>query len=289
MEEQEKWVEVEVNPKTPEPPKDETPVETQEEPPPEEKYGSRAEKRIRQLVAKTKELEERASRAEALAQAKAQEAEKAAQQARGTEDSALSVYAQSLDSKLKTAEKRFQDAYEAADKEALLAAQHELIEAKLEMKALDTWKKGQAQQPQPQPQPQPEEPRARVAPATQSWMQKNPWFGKGDGKDTVATMAAVGISEELIAEGYDPNSEEFYEEVDKRLGDNLPRMRRQEPRNPVAGQARTPSRRIRLDEATVAASRKLGASLEDTARYAEAIKDAGEGYVTIDIKRGRRT
>lgn len=289
MEEQEKWVEVEVNPKTPEPPKDETPVETQEEPKAEEKFGSRAEKRIRQLVAKTKELEERASRAEAAAHAKAQEAERATKQARGTEDSALSVYAQSLDTKLKTAEKRFQDAYEAADKEALLAAQHELIEAKLEMKALDTWKKGQAQQPQPQPQPQPQAaPQVKVAPATQAWMQKNPWFGKGDGKDTVATMAAVGISEELIAEGYDPGSEEFYEEVDKRLGDNLPRLRR-EPRNPVAGQARTPSRRIRLDEATVAASRKLGASLEDTARYAEAIKDAGEGYVTIDVKRGRRT
>jgi hypothetical protein len=38
----------------------------------------------------------------------------------------------------------------------------------------------------------------------------------------------------------------------------------------------------------VKASARLGASLEDTARYMEKIQDAGDGYVNIDIKRGRK-
>lgn len=288
MEEQENWVEVDVNAETKAP---ETPAPVPEEAPkPKEEYGSRAEKRIRQLVSKAKELEERAQRAEALAAQREVEVRRTAEQARGTEDSALSVYAQSLDTKLKTAEKRFQDAYEAADKEALLQAQHELIEAKLELKALDTWKKSQDSRPQSQPQPQNQprpQPQLQVSPATQDWMNKNPWFGKGEGKDPVATMAAVGISEQLIAEGYDPSSAEFYEEVDRRIVDNIPRLRAQEPRNPVVAGSRTPLKRIRLDEGTVTTSKRLGVALEDAARYAEKISAAGDGYVTIDVKRRR--
>jgi hypothetical protein len=291
-EENQPWVEVDVKetppPESPEPPKEEVP-----EPKPAPEYGSRAEKRIRQLVARAKELEDRATRAEALAAQREAESRRVAEQAKGTENSAISVYAQSLDTKLKTAEKRFQDAYEAADKEALLQAQHELIEAKLELKALDSWNKSQnsrTQAPAPAPaqvQAPQAPPQLNVAPATQEWMAKNPWFGRGEGKDPIATMAAVGVSEQLIAEGYDPSSAEFYEEVDRRIVENIPRLRAQEPRNPVVAGSRTPTRRIRLDEATVATSKKLGVALEDAARYAEKIQAAGNDYVTIDVKRRR--
>lgn len=288
-EENQSWVEVDVKdtkpPEVPDPPKEESP-----EPKPAPEYGSRAEKRIRQLVARAKELEDRATRAEALAAQREAESRRVAEQAKGTENSALSVYAQSLDTKLKTAEKRFQDAYEAADKEALLQAQHELLDAKLELKALDSWSKAQnskAPAPVQAPTPARAPPQLNVAPATQEWMAKNPWFGRGEGKDPVATMAAVGVSEQLIAEGYDPASPEFYEEVDRRIVENIPRLRAQEPRNPVVAGSRTPTRRIRLDEATVATSKKLGVALEDAARYAEKIQAAGNDYVTIDVKRRR--
>lgn len=288
-EENQSWVEVDVKdtkpPEVPDPPKEESP-----EPKPAPEYGSRAEKRIRQLVARAKELEDRATRAEALAAQREAESRQVAEQAKGTENSALSVYAQSLDTKLKTAEKRFQDAYEAADKEALLQAQHELLDAKLELKALDSWSKAQnnkAPAPVQAPTPAQAPPQLNVAPATQEWMAKNPWFGRGEGKDPVATMAAVGVSEQLIAEGYDPASPEFYEEVDRRIVENIPRLRAQEPRNPVVAGSRTPTRRIRLDEATVATSKKLGVALEDAARYAEKIQAAGNDYVTIDVKRRR--
>ena len=291
MENKEDWVEVDVAPA--ETPKaDATPVENAPE---EEKVGHRAEKRIKQLLARVKDAEERASRAEIAAEAKAKEAADALEKAKGTETSAHTVYRTSLQDKIKVAEKRFQDAYDAADRDAILAAQNDLIEARLEAKALDAWERSNKVDPAPAPQaPAPQAPQ-QLAPATKEWMDSNPWFGRGANADRLATAAAVAISDDLVTEGYDPASTEFYEEVEKRLVAEMPRMASKiskgepEPRKPVvAGQSRTPSRRIRLDEGTVRASNRLGATLEDTARYMEKIQDAGDGYVNIDIKRGRK-
>ena len=292
MENKEDWVEVDVAP-TETPKADVTPVENAPE---EEKVGHRAEKRIKQLLARVKDAEERASRAEIAAEAKAKEAADALEKAKGTETSAHTVYRNSLQDKIKVAEKRFQDAYDAADRDAILAAQNDLIEARLEVKALDAWERSNKVDPAPAPQaPQPQAPQAQLAPATKEWMDSNPWFGRGPNADRLATAAAVAISDDLVNEGYDPAGAEFYEEVEKRLVAEMPRMASKfskgepEPRKPVvAGQSRTPSRRIRLDEGTVRASSRLGATLEDTARYMEKIQDAGDGYVNIDVKRGRK-
>ena len=291
MENKEDWVEVDVAP-TETPKADVTPVEIAPE---EEKVGHRAEKRIKQLLARVKDAEERASRAEIAAEAKAKEAADALEKAKGTETSAHTVYRNSLQDKIKVAEKRFQDAYDAADRDAILAAQNDLIEARLEAKALDAWERSNKVDPVPAPQaPAPQAPQ-QLAPATKEWMDSNPWFGRGANADRLATAAAVAISDDLVTEGYDPASTEFYEEVEKRLVAEMPRMASKiskgepEPRKPVvAGQSRTPSRRIRLDEGTVRASNRLGATLEDTARYMEKIQDAGDGYVNIDVKRGRK-
>ena len=286
------WVEVEVAP-TETPKADVTPVEAAPE---EEKVGHRAEKRIKQLLARVKDAEDRASRAESEAAAKAKEAADALEKAKGTETSAHTVYRNSLQDKIKVAEKRFQDAYDAADRDAILAAQNDLIEARLEVKALDAWERSnKVEAPPPAPQPQQQQQQQQLAPATKEWMDSNPWFGRGPNADRLATAAAVAISDDLVTEGYDPTSTEFYEEVEKRLVAEMPRMSSKiskgepEPRKPVvAGQSRTPSRRIRLDEGTVKASQRLGATMEDTARYLEKIQDAGDGYVNIDIKRGRK-
>jgi len=291
VENKEDWVEVDVAP-TETPKADVTPVENAPE---EEKVGHRAEKRIKQLLARVKDAEERASRAEIAAEAKAKEAADALEKAKGTETSAHTVYRTSLQDKIKVAEKRFQDAYDAADRDAILAAQNDLIEARLEFKALDAWERSNKVDPVPAPQaPAPQAPQ-QLAPATKEWMDSNPWFGRGANADRLATAAAVAISDDLVTEGYDPASTEFYEEVEKRLVAEMPRMASKiskgepEPRKPVvAGQSRTPSRRIRLDEGTVRASNRLGATLEDTARYMEKIQDAGDGYVNIDVKRGRK-
>lgn len=287
-EENKEWVEVEVAP-TSEPPKvDAAPIETapeEKKEPEESNFGKRAQKRIHQLVGNVKERDEVIDRLNA-------ELAEARKTAQGAESAAHGVYRKSQEERIKNAEKRYQAAYDAADRDELLKAQHELIEAKVEIRALDAWDRNQKETPAPAPKPPPA---SQLASATKAWMDKNPWFGRGTEADPKATSLAVAISDELIVEGFDPAQPEFYSEVEKRLLSEMPRMatklggREPEPPKPVvAGQSRTPGRRIRLDEGTVKASQRLGATLEDTARYMEKIQDAGDGYVNIDIKRGRR-
>ncbi len=285
--EDKQWVDVEVN--SAETPKVETPQEEEVS-----QMGPRAQKRIKQLVSKAHTLEAEVSKWKQEAEAAKKMAAEAAEKVKGTESTANQVFRDSLQEKLKAAKAKWDAAYDAADKEAMFAAQSEMMATQVDLKALEAWQRNAETKPAPQ-KPQPQAPKQQIAPVTKQWMDNNPWFGRGENADRAATALAVAISDDLMQEGFDPASQDFYEEVEKRLLAEMPRManklsgREPEPRKPVvAGQSRNPSRRVRLDEGTVRASQRLGASLEDTARYAEAIQNAGDGYVTIDIKRGRK-
>jgi hypothetical protein len=78
-----------------------------------------------------------------------------------------------------------------------------------------------AQQPIPQqplaPQPQITQQQAND-PKAQDWAADNDWFGK----DNVMTAAALAIDAELKGEGYNPNDQDFYTEVDKRIRNSFP-------------------------------------------------------------------
>ena len=286
--EDKEWVDVEVN--SAETPKVETPQEDEVS-----QMGPRAQKRIKQLVSKAHTLEAEVSKWKQEAEAAKKMAADAAEKVKGTESTANQVFRDSLQEKLKASKAKWDAAYDAADKEAMFAAQSEMMATQVDLKALEAWQRNAETTPAPQkPQPQATK-QQQIAPVTKQWMDNNPWFGRGENADRAATALAVAISDDLMQEGFDPAAQDFYEEVEKRLLAEMPRManklsgREPEPRKPVvAGQSRNPSRRVRLDEGTVRASQRLGASLEDTARYAEAIQNAGDGYVTIDIKRGRK-
>lgn len=286
--EDKEWVDVEVN--SAETPKVETPQEDEVS-----QMGPRAQKRIKQLVSKAHTLEAEVSKWKQEAEAAKKMAADAAEKVKGTESTANQVFRDSLQEKLKASKAKWDAAYDAADKEAMFAAQSEMMATQVDLKALEAWQRNAETTPAPQkPQSQATK-QQQIAPVTKQWMDNNPWFGRGENADRAATALAVAISDDLMQEGFDPAAQDFYEEVEKRLLAEMPRManklsgREPEPRKPVvAGQSRNPSRRVRLDEGTVRASQRLGASLEDTARYAEAIQNAGDGYVTIDIKRGRK-
>lgn len=108
----------------------------------------------------------------------------------------------------------------------------------------------------------------------------NPWFGQ----DRTLTYAAWGIHQTLIEdEGVDPNTEEYYTELDRRLRDEFPRrFASQQAEQPVARQQRPASavapasrssgvastrRSVRLSPSQVAIAKKLGVPLEEYAKY----------------------
>jgi len=118
------------------------------------------------------------------------------------------------------------------------------------------------------PTPAPPDPKA------QAWAQKNTWFGKDD----AMTYTAYALHKKLTEqEGFDPSSDEYYNEIDNRIkkdfphkfGDNTPSSDR--PVQAVASASRTSSKSgrktVKLSPSQVAIAKKLGVPLQEYAKY----------------------
>ena len=129
-----------------------------------------------------------------------------------------------------------------------------------------------AQQPQVQIQQE-------VDPRVEDWAERNPWYGR----DTAMTHAAWGIHRQLIqSEGFDPNSNEYYDELDNRLKQTFPQklgggQQAQTNRSARLVQTVAPASRssginnarrtVKLTPSQVAIAKKLGVPLEEYAKY----------------------
>jgi hypothetical protein len=128
------------------------------------------------------------------------------------------------------------------------------------------------QQPKTQPRPDPK---------AEAWGAKNRWFGS----DTAMTYTAFDIHNKLEAEGYDPQSDEYYAEIDKRIRLEFPHKfgnnsnttaESTKPVQTVASATRStkPGRKtVRLTPSEVAIAKKLGVSLEDYAKQKKHMKE----------------
>ena len=121
------------------------------------------------------------------------------------------------------------------------------------------------QQAQPQPQPQ-------ATAEAEEWAEQNPWFNK----DRVMTASAMVIHQDLAEEGFDLNSEDYYNEITKRIRREFPHKFEDsnKPTQKVASAVRTsPSgrRTVKLTPSQVAIAKKLGVPLEE---YAKHVKEA---------------
>ena len=118
-------------------------------------------------------------------------------------------------------------------------------------------------QPQSQPQPQRKEP----SPKATSWADKNSWFGK----DKVLTNAAYGIHEDLVAQGFDPESDDYYNEIDFKMREYFPNKFEKEKRPTQtvasAGRKQEGRRTVKLTRSQVAIAKKLGVPLEEYAKF----------------------
>ena len=134
-----------------------------------------------------------------------------------------------------------------------------------------------SQQPQTNMQPQYQQP-APVDPRVEEWAENNPWYGR----DTVMTHAAWGIHRQLLqGEGFDPSSDEYYDELNRRIREAFPKKfqsqgstnnRASGPVQTVAPASRSSGinnarRTVKLTPSQVAIAKKLGVPLEEYAKY----------------------
>ena len=261
MNDDETWEEVEV-PEQEEPTyeiEEDTPQEaapTQEEEKPEELEGIKtkgAEKRIRQLVRQRKERDEQI--ANLLSQN-----EELSNNLRQRENSFNEVSKLNLDAsekqltdKVTLARNAYMEAFESGEKEKLLQAQEMLNEAQVDLKHLNLTKaqmEDVAEQPEPVQQPE-----QQVAtqptpdPKAEEWAAQNDWFGK----DKILTVSALTIDQELKSEGFNPDDDEFYHEVDRRLSEAFPHKFK-------ASEVAVESNENRVQEATSTPAQVVGSS-----------------------------
>ena len=253
-----------------------------------------AEKRIRQLIRQRKERDEHI-------QALIQKNEELNTNLR-TKDkevntlgkSSLDASEKQLTDKIELARAVYTEAFEEGDKDRVLKAQEMLNDAQIDLKNVTAAKNNYQeiedvpQQAQPQPQQQVRQQPVND-PRAEDWASKNDWFGK----DNVMTAAALAIDAELKGEGYDPQDQDFYQEIDNRLKKAFPQKlgnsqeRVQEntsqPAQVVSGGSRSSSsssRKVKLSKEDVALAQKWNIPLEKYA--AEKLKvDDSDGYTNI--------
>lgn len=264
-----------------------------------EDYGERVKRRIAREVAKRKSVEEAALARIRELEAQLENSKKSTSE---RETAALGTFQQGLEAKLEAAKKKYEDAYDAADKSALSAAQVELNDIQFQLNALKMAPKPKAEAPKEPPKQVQQQQQQGPSPddlpdATVEWLNKNPWFGRGAGKDVLATQTATLISDTLVEEGWDADSPEFYTEVERRLVAEMPRTaellgRKPETRKPVPpvnGQTRRPGqggKGVAVTQGQLAMAEKLGVPKERYAAQVKAIEEAGpDQYTPIIISR----
>ena len=120
-------------------------------------------------------------------------------------------------------------------------------------------------------------------PKAEAWSEKNSWFGQ----DTAMTYTAFDLHQKLTNEGYDPSSDEYYSEIDKRIRLEFPHKfgnnsdtAEKETTKPVQTVAsakrstRSGRKTVRLTPSQVAIAKKLGVPLEEYAKQLKITKEA---------------
>ena len=257
-------------------------VETVEaEPDQYQKVDSATQKRIDRLTKKMREAERREK--EALNYAK--QVQNESQQLKGRmanlDNSFVNEFSNRVTSQLDQAEKELARAMEIGDTQAAVEANRKITalaiendraaQAKAQQERIVAQRQQFAQQQQVAPQAQPQEVRRPDRKAEQ-WAEKNEWFGSDD----AMTYAAFGIHKTLVEEEqFDPSSDDYYNELDRRIAEKFnvsSNTTSKRPVQTVAGVSRQNSgrssgKKVRLSPSQVAIAKKLGVPLSEYAKY----------------------
>ncbi len=252
-----------------------------------ENYSKDVQRRIAKLTGKWREAQRQRDEAIEFAKKQKSEREAIAKKYSSVEQASVKDREQSIISGLEAAQAKLAAAREDGNIASEIEAQKiiarlgyeeaRLAEAKLMAEqAPKVEKKDEIPSFNQQTQPQ-----QQVDPKAEAWGSKNPWFGK----DTAMTYTAFDIHSKLEAEGYDPQSDEYYAEIDNRIRLEFPhkfdtvtdtKAQSTKPVQTVAAATRstkTSRKTISLTPSEVAIAKKLGVSLEDYAKQKKHMKE----------------
>jgi hypothetical protein len=251
-----------------------------------EDYSKGVQSRIAKLTRKMREAERRESAAIEYAQSLENRRKLDQERFQKVDADYTKRFEESVKSGMEMAQKQLAQAIEAGDAPAQVEANKRIAELAFDNAKLKQRQSVQAEKPvqlsdggnlpkqAPQSLPQ-------ADPEAEEWASKNRWFGT----DRAMTFTAFEIHKDLVdKEGYDPKSNEYYEEIDKRIRVDFPHkfdksesIQTTRPVQSVASasrSAKTGRKQVRLTSSQVAIAKKLGVPLEEYAKQLKLTKEA---------------
>jgi|TARA_R100000278_G_scaffold50032_2_gene42617 hypothetical protein len=247
-----------------------------------DKYSKNVQRRIKKLLDRVEKTEKREQEALRFAESAKKKYEEYENKIKSLDENYISEYETRVKSQIEQAKKAYQDALYNNDVNAQVEAQRSLTRLAIEEERAIASKQQREQLLKQQEglmaeKPKAEEPVQRQPdPRAEEWAEKNSWFGK----DEAMTFTALAHHKKLLREGYDPKSDEYYEEIDSYVKDQFPHkfketeevkeVKEKAPQT-VAGASRTSktsgSKKVKLTPSQVAIAKKLGLTLEQYAKY----------------------
>ena len=255
-----------------------------------EQYSDSVQKRIAKLTKKWREAERQKDEALTYAQTVLRKQKDAESKLSKLQPDFVAVTEESITSGVAAAQAKLAAAREANDLTAEAEALASISELGYKKAKLAETKIAQEAYEKQQSEKKPEvnlnrQPAARGTPdpKAEAWSEKNSWFGK----DTAMTYTAFDLHQKLTDEGFDPSSDEYYSEIDKRIRLEFPHKfannsdtAEKETTKPVQTVAsakrstRSGRKTVRLTPSQVAIAKKLGVPLEEYAKQLNITKEA---------------
>ena len=249
-------------------------------------YSNKVQSRIKKLTEKYRKEERDREEAVRMAQQLLQENQSLKGRMESLDKGYLAEYGSRLETQVAAAKNLYREAHDNGDTDKMLEAQEALSKMSIEQERLRLAKQrsksaavqqegGEVPVPQQQLQPQMQQPAPQADPKAKGWAEKNDWFGA----DEVMTYAAFGIHRKLVEEeGFDPQSDDYYTEVDKRMRTEFPH-KFQPPKKSGGAQvapagasatrstAKSGRRSVKLSPSQIAMAKRLNVPLEEYAKY----------------------
>ena len=246
-------------------------------------YSKGVQARIRKLTEKYRQEERDKAEAVRMSEQLFAENQQLKQRMQALDNGYVSEYGTRIETQLEAVKRQYKEAFDAGDTDRMADAQQKLAQIAFEQQRYNTAKmrleqeqrlRTQQQQQQPVQRQAAPPPRVDPEPKALEWKSRNEWFGQ----DKVMTAAAGVIHAQLVnEEGFDPQSDEYYSEIDRRLRKEFPQRftaARKTGGSQVASAGNSASRStnqgrrtVKLTHSQVAIAKRLGVPLEEYAKY----------------------
>ena len=241
-------------------------------------YSDKVNKRIKKLTFQVREAERREKAALEYAKGIKDKFDNVSQKYEETDTNYLKQYDARIDSERDKAKASLKAALDENNTDGIMEANEQLTKLAVEKEKVSMSlgeKEAKKKEAESQPEVQQEAtPQAPISQRAQKWAEDNDWFGT----DRVLTGAAMSIHEDLVQQGIDGESDEYYNQINKRMKDYFPQKfaesSTEEPtkatpvQNVASVSRRSGGRKsVKLTKSQVVIAKKLGVPLEEYAKY----------------------